>query len=30
MYNEMEGAGAIALPLSIMNGMLTIKKGLDK
>ena len=30
MYNEMEGAGAIALPLSIKNGMLTIKKGLDK
>ena len=28
--NEMEGAGAIALPLSIKNGMLTIKKGLDK
>ena len=30
MYNEMEGAGAIALPLSIKNEMLTIKKGLDK
>jgi hypothetical protein len=30
MYDEMEGAAAIALPLSIKNGMLTIKKGLDK
>jgi len=30
MYNEMEGAGAIALILSIKNGMLTIKKDLDK